>query len=182
MMVSTSLLVFCCIPRSPQAWSVRFGFHAGVQQLRPFMESHRRSLLKALSWRLLALLITFAVALLLFDDVEVAAKVGVLDSVVKIVIYYVHERAWQKVPFGRQVASSAAEVRSASGSVRMCAYVSAGVQKGFSLLGDCSNVASRSPCLIQSLYRCLRNKRKFKRRPTMEGIVAPLSPFPLSQC
>ena len=71
------------------------------------MESHRRSLLKALSWRLLALLITFAVALLLFDDVEVAAKVGVLDSVVKIVIYYVHERAWQKVPFGRRAETRA---------------------------------------------------------------------------
>ena len=65
------------------------------------MDSRRRSLIKALSWRLVALLITFGVALILFNDVEVAASVGVLDSLAKIVIYYLHERVWQKLPSGR---------------------------------------------------------------------------------
>ena len=80
-------------------WLFKVSLDLGA--LRTTMESHRRSLLKALSWRLVALLITFVVALLLFEDVKVAASVGLLDSLVKIVVYYLHERAWLKVPLDR---------------------------------------------------------------------------------
>ena len=66
------------------------------------MQSRRRSLVKALSWRLVALLITFGVALVIFDDVQVAVSVGVLDSLIKILVYYLHERAWERVPHRRQ--------------------------------------------------------------------------------
>ena len=66
------------------------------------MESRRRSLLKALSWRLVALTITTVVAYVLFNDAKIAASVGLLDSLVKIVAYYAHERAWHRVAFGRR--------------------------------------------------------------------------------
>lgn len=66
------------------------------------MESRRRSLLKALSWRLVALTITTVVAYVLFNDAKIAASVGLLDSLVKIVAYYAHERAWHRVSFGRR--------------------------------------------------------------------------------
>jgi uncharacterized membrane protein len=65
------------------------------------MESHRRSFAKALSWRLVALLITVTVTWLIFEDVRIAASVGLLDSLVKIVVYYLHERAWQTLSYGR---------------------------------------------------------------------------------
>ena len=65
-------------------------------------DSRKRSLVKALSWRLLALAITTTVAWFMFEDVKVAASVGVIDSLAKILVYYFHERFWQRVPFGKR--------------------------------------------------------------------------------
>ena len=65
------------------------------------MVSRKRSFIKALSWRLLALLITMSVAWFIFRDARVAASVGIIDSLVKIAVYYLHERFWQRVSYGR---------------------------------------------------------------------------------
>ena len=66
------------------------------------MESHARSIFKALSWRVTALLITTTVVWLVTGEVELAVKVGFLDTVVKLGFYYAHERSWLKVKFGLQ--------------------------------------------------------------------------------
>ena len=66
------------------------------------MESHRRSLAKALSWRFFAFVITFAVAYLITGKTQAAAEIGLADSLVKIVAYYAHERAWFRIPFGKE--------------------------------------------------------------------------------
>lgn len=66
------------------------------------MESRRRSLAKALSWRLIALSITTSLGYLLSDgDAGFALKIGLADSLLKIFAYYAHERGWQNVAFGR---------------------------------------------------------------------------------
>lgn len=66
------------------------------------METHSRSLAKALSWRLCALVITSIVALYLSESVVVALSIAVSDSLIKIGAYYLHERAWVNVRFGRK--------------------------------------------------------------------------------
>ncbi len=69
-------------------------------------ESRTRSILKAITWRILASTTTFLLAYFIFretgcDDVaQKAGTVAVLESVIKIVIYYFHERAWQMAPKG----------------------------------------------------------------------------------
>ena len=63
-------------------------------------ESRLRSVLKALSWRVLATLTTIAIAYFIVGDVKVALKIGAVEVVVKMLIYYLHERAWAKVPLG----------------------------------------------------------------------------------
>ena len=65
------------------------------------MESRRRSIAKALSWRALAVMITAFVAYLFTDNAAFAMKIGVADSVVKLLVYYLHERAWVRASFGR---------------------------------------------------------------------------------
>lgn len=72
------------------------------------MESRRRSLVKALSWRVIATTITTALAYLWSHDVAVAASIGAADSLIKLFAYYLHERAWLNVDAGRVVASAAA--------------------------------------------------------------------------
>lgn len=66
------------------------------------METHRRSLAKALSWRLLATLITTAIVFALTGKGEFAATIGVADTALKFFIYFGHERLWNRIPYGRE--------------------------------------------------------------------------------
>ncbi|MBW7997050.1 MAG: DUF2061 domain-containing protein [Candidatus Glassbacteria bacterium] len=66
------------------------------------IESHHRSVAKALSWRILAIAITAGVAWIITGNIQFAATIGVVDSLVKLGIYYLHERVWNKLSFGRQ--------------------------------------------------------------------------------
>jgi uncharacterized membrane protein len=66
------------------------------------VDSHARSIAKALSWRFLATIITGCVAWFITGTVAVAVAIGLADTIVKLGIYYAHERAWNRVPFGRR--------------------------------------------------------------------------------
>lgn len=66
-----------------------------------YRDSHIRSLLKATSWRVLATLTTTLIALFITGEVGTALTIGGIEFVVKFLIYYLHERAWQLSPLGR---------------------------------------------------------------------------------
>ncbi len=63
-------------------------------------ESVMRSMLKTISWRILATGTTITIAYFIFDDISAALKVGGIEFFAKMIIYYFHERAWQKIPRG----------------------------------------------------------------------------------
>ena len=65
------------------------------------MESHVRSIAKALSWRLLGSTATFALAWIVTQRLSTATFIGVGDALVKVGAYYVHERVWERITFGR---------------------------------------------------------------------------------
>lgn len=65
------------------------------------METRKRSLAKALSWRVVATLITMGVAYALSREVTFAALVAGFDTTIKFCAYFVHERLWLRVRFGR---------------------------------------------------------------------------------
>lgn len=64
------------------------------------VESRRRGLLKALSWRVIAVAATVGIVLTLTGEVRFAAIVGSADALVKLGLYYMHERAWNRIGFG----------------------------------------------------------------------------------
>ena len=66
------------------------------------MESHIRSIAKAMTWRTGGTVVTFAVALILTGKLELAAQIGILDTVIKIGAFYAHERIWIRLKFGKQ--------------------------------------------------------------------------------
>ena len=72
--------------------------------MRAIMETKRRSIYKALSWRLLATVITSAVALVVTGEIAIAAMIGVVDTAIKLGVYYMHERVWNRLSFGRDKA------------------------------------------------------------------------------
>jgi uncharacterized membrane protein len=65
------------------------------------METHIRSILKAISWRAGGTAVTFVTAWLLVGSLETAAKIGLLDTVLKIGVFYIHERIWNRLSFGK---------------------------------------------------------------------------------
>ena len=65
------------------------------------LETRRRSIAKAISWRILAAIITACVALGMTHKLDFAAKIGLIDTAVKLLIYFFHERIWNKVNYGR---------------------------------------------------------------------------------
>jgi uncharacterized membrane protein len=65
------------------------------------METRLRSVAKAISWRAGGTLVTFVIALVVSGNFNIAAKVGLLDTFVKIGAFYFHERLWHRVNFGK---------------------------------------------------------------------------------
>ncbi len=60
-------------------------------------ESKLRSLLKTFTWRITATLTTIGIAYFIIGDVSVALAIGGIEFFAKMVIYYIHERIWNKV-------------------------------------------------------------------------------------
>ena len=65
------------------------------------MESHYRSIVKAITWRAGGTIVTFGVAWILTGSIGFSAKMGLLDTMVKIGVFYFHERLWNRLNFGR---------------------------------------------------------------------------------
>ncbi len=65
------------------------------------MEKPHRSLLKAVSWRLTGTLDTILVSWIITRTFRLAISIGVIEVFTKMALYYFHERAWNKIDFGR---------------------------------------------------------------------------------
>lgn len=60
-------------------------------------ESRKRSLVKTLSWRVVATTTTFLIAWLVTGDPAAGAAIGSIEAVAKMFLYYGHERAWAQL-------------------------------------------------------------------------------------
>lgn len=65
------------------------------------MEKHRRSLAKAITWRATGSVDTFVLSWLLSGSLTIAGGIASTEVVTKMVLYYLHERAWSAVGWGR---------------------------------------------------------------------------------
>ncbi|MDX1686046.1 MAG: DUF2061 domain-containing protein [Saprospiraceae bacterium] len=63
-------------------------------------DSHIRSIIKGLTWRLLATTTTVIVAYIITGETNLAFKIGALEFFAKLIVYYFHERLWLLVPLG----------------------------------------------------------------------------------
>ncbi|KAK3277979.1 hypothetical protein CYMTET_14051 [Cymbomonas tetramitiformis] len=62
-------------------------------------DSHLKSIVKAFSWRVIATLTTMLAAYIVTGKLDVALKIGPIDFVAKLALYYGHERIWECIPF-----------------------------------------------------------------------------------
>lgn len=61
----------------------------------------QRSLLKGVVWETLSLIITFIAVYLVYGNLALSIKFSLALSVVKIVIFFAHERIWKKIKWGK---------------------------------------------------------------------------------
>jgi uncharacterized membrane protein len=63
-------------------------------------ENKKRSVLKAISWRITGTLDTFSVSLFITGEVGYASAISITEIITKILLYYGHERIWNKISWG----------------------------------------------------------------------------------
>ena len=63
-------------------------------------EKPLRSLLKALSWRVTGSFDTILLSWLFTQNMNTAMAIGLTEVLTKTLLYYLHERAWNRVKIG----------------------------------------------------------------------------------
>ena len=71
-------------------------------------ESYGQSLAKAIIWRTTGSIDTFVLSWLITGSLKFAGSIVSVEVVKKIVLYYLHERAWSFIPWGRRQATGSA--------------------------------------------------------------------------
>lgn len=61
------------------------------------MDSKLRTFVKTLSWRLTGTGATFLISLLISNNISVAGTIATIQLVANTVLYYIHERVWNKI-------------------------------------------------------------------------------------
>jgi uncharacterized membrane protein len=62
-------------------------------------DSHTRSLTKAVSWRMLGSIDTLILSFIFTGSIKLAGSIASTEMVTKVVLYYLHERAWSFIGF-----------------------------------------------------------------------------------
>ena len=63
--------------------------------------SRLRSLLKAFTWRVLATTDTFVISFIVTNELKWASSIALIEIITKAILYYVHERIWNKFNWQR---------------------------------------------------------------------------------
>ncbi len=64
-------------------------------------DAHRRSFAKAVSWRITGSIDTFILSWIVTGSVHIAGTISVIEIFTKIMLFYVHERIWGKIRWGK---------------------------------------------------------------------------------
>ncbi|MDY8136526.1 DUF2061 domain-containing protein [Aquimarina sp. 2201CG5-10] len=60
-----------------------------------------RSIAKAVSWRVIGTLDTLVVSYLLTSEIVLATSIASVDFVTKMILYFFHERIWNRIKWGK---------------------------------------------------------------------------------
>ena len=61
----------------------------------------KRTIAKTMTWRITASLTTFLIAWMLTGDFLIGASIGSIEAIVKIFLYYLHERIWNNINWAK---------------------------------------------------------------------------------
>ena len=67
-----------------------------------YKETNKRSIVKGISWRVVATSTTIVIVYFFFGRLDLAIAAGMIETVLKVGLYWAHERAWFKIQWGRK--------------------------------------------------------------------------------
>jgi uncharacterized membrane protein len=65
-------------------------------------DSHSRSIVKAVSWRVTGSVDTFVLSFVFTGSIKVAGSIAGAEAITKMILYYLHERAWSFIRWDQQ--------------------------------------------------------------------------------
>lgn len=65
-------------------------------------ESSSRSIVKGITWRILASISTLVLSYAITGNILFAGLISILDMIIKFIEYFLHERIWAWIPWGYQ--------------------------------------------------------------------------------
>ena len=71
--------------------------------MKKITESKKRAFAKMISWRVIATFTTMTLVYIFTGKLMIAAGVGAVEVVAKMILYFFHERAWDKISRGRHI-------------------------------------------------------------------------------
>ena len=80
------------------------------------MDEHKRTVVKSITWRVIATTTTIIAVYTYTNDWRIAATSGIVANVIKTALYYIHERLWNRSSFGVAKKGSKNHVRSRRGN------------------------------------------------------------------
>ena len=67
-----------------------------------YRERNIRSVVKGITWRIIATTTTIVIVYIFFGRLDLAIAAGLLESILKIGLYWAHERTWFQILWGRE--------------------------------------------------------------------------------
>ncbi len=65
------------------------------------IDKPRRSLIKTITWRITGSGSTFGISYLILGNFVIAGSIATIQLVTNTVLYFIHERVWDRVKWGR---------------------------------------------------------------------------------
>ncbi|MBU2995125.1 DUF2061 domain-containing protein [Cellulophaga baltica] len=64
-------------------------------------EDPRRSIVKSISWRVIGTIDTVIISWIVTGTLKLAFSIGIVELFTKMILYFFHERMWNKIKWGK---------------------------------------------------------------------------------
>ena len=78
-----------------------FKIESKKKEAKSSEENINRSILKTISWRIIGTLDTLVITYFITGTIKMALSIGFIEFFSKMLLYFFHERAWNKIKLGK---------------------------------------------------------------------------------
>lgn len=78
----------------------RIWFRINLDKNNKIINSRKRDAIKSFSWRGIGTLDTIVISWVITGNPFTGFKIGISEVITKIILYYIHERVWNRINYG----------------------------------------------------------------------------------